>query len=366
VAIVCDSLDQYGGAERIVSVLHELFPFAPVYTSFFNAEKMRSHGFSIPSEQVIIPKFGNSKFLLKFTKPLFFLYPAIFESFDFSKYDLVISSSTRFAHGIITPVGTKHICYMHSPARYAWDYIAYKNTLKLSFLMKPVYPFIVSWLRVWDKAASDRVDYLIANSRYTASRIKKFYRRDSTVITPFVDLGRFLAIDEEKVKRGYFLYIGRFTPWRHLEYMVQCFNKLGLPLRMVGNGDPKYIAKLRAMSKANIEIYEKQTDAEVVKHLSGCRALLWPGLEDFGIAPVEAQAAGKPVIAYGKGGTVDVVLDGQTGIFYYEQNVETLYAAVQAFQKMHFDPDVCRKQAAKFTRERFKKEMTAYIMKIMA
>ncbi len=364
IAIVCDSLDQYGGAEKIVEIIHEMYPKAPVYTSFYNAGRMTKHGFKDEGIQIITPRFGRNKYMLKYAKALVFLYPAIFERFDFSGYDLVISSSSRFAHGVITTADTIHICYMHSPSRYAWDYFQYRDSLHLGFFLRRIYPYIISYLRIWDRVAADRVDYFIANSRYTQQRIIKFYKRKSVVIHPFVDTLRFKILEKSDTN-GYYIYIGRFIPLRKLEIVVDTFNKLGLSLHMVGNGDKKYIEKLKKRSNANITFFEKQSDDQVAKQLANSRALIWPGVEDFGIAPVEALAAGKPVIAFNRGGAKDIIEEGITGIFFDKQDSSSLYEAMQRFSQLKFDPEICISHAQRFKKEKFIATFGKYIDSII-
>lgn len=363
IAIVCDSLDQYGGGERIVNAIWEMFPSSPIFTSFYDEEKMHKYGFDSKGKKIIVPWFGKNKFLLKITKPIFFIYPLIFEKFDFSDYDLVISSSSRFAHSIITTPYTTHICYMHSPSRYAWDYFTYVKNNNINYFLKGILLFIVSYLRVWDRSAADRVDYFIANSNYTKKRIEKFYRRDSIVINPFVDIKKFENVNKNEGK--YFIFLGRLIPWRKPEIIINCFNELGLSLRIIGNGDKAYVNSLKKLAKANISFYEKQTDDEVVRHLSESKALIWTGIEDFGMAPIEAQAAGKPVIAYKRGGILDTVIDGKTGIFFDEQTVVALKDAVLKFNSMKFNSEDCVENARKFRKEKFEKEFKNFILKVI-
>jgi glycosyltransferase involved in cell wall biosynthesis len=364
IAIVCDSLDQYGGAEKIVAAMHEAYPDAPIFTSVFNEEKMMKHGFDSKGKKIVVSKLGKQKWFQMFSKQLFFLYPIIFESFDFSAFDIVISSSTRFAHGIVTNADTIHVSYIHSPSRYAWDYAAYKKSLKLHPVLQLLYPGIVSRLRLWDRLAAERVDYFIANSSYTKKRVQKFYKKDSEILYPFVDLSRFVS-QEKNDKGSYFLYVGRIIPLRKLELLIEVFNENGMSLHMVGNGERKYIDGLRNMAKANISFFEKQTDDQVAQAFMSSRALVWPGVEDFGIAPIEANAAGKAVIAYNGGGIKDSVEDGVTGVLYEQQTPDSLQGALDRFDKLVIDPEKCRVNADRFKKQRFLDTFTTYISHIL-
>lgn len=365
IALVCDSLDQYGGAEKIVDVFHEMFPQAPIYTTLYDREKLQKYGFVEEGKDIRPLPFGKNRFLLRLAKHIFFLYPLFVEQFDLHEYDLVISSSSRFAHGIITSAETLHVCYMHTPLRFAWDYFAYRDTIPLHFFTRKIYPILVSKVRLWDRLAAERVDYFIANSNYTQKRIRKFYRRASHVIFPSVETNRFAHITPSPTNESYFLFVGRFARWKKIDIIVDAFSKLGLSLRLVGNGEKAYVDGLKKRAKANIRFFEKQSDVDVSKHILGCRALIWPSIEDFGIAPVEAQAAGKPVIAFKKGGLLDTVIDQKTGVFFEEQTSASLIQAIKAFERLSFDPIFCKQNAERFTKEKFMQQIRSYLTEII-
>ncbi|MCL4392561.1 glycosyltransferase [Patescibacteria group bacterium] len=351
-ALVHDDLFQRGGAENVVFSFIDILKNPSLFTSIVDKKKFADIDNLYTSFMQKIP-FKNELY-----KKMFFLYPLAFESFNFDNFDIVVSSSTRFAHGIITPPSTMHICYMHSPSRYIWD-MDYIKMQKLSKVQKLVIPFIVSYLRLWDSVASSRVDFFIANSSYTKDRIQKFYKRDSTVIHPPVNTAHF-----EKVKsigNDNFLYVGRLAEWKRLDIVIKAFNQLKKPLHIVGTGDKKYVKKLRSIANKNIEFLSFLTDDKLLGEYAGCRALIFPSKEDFGIAPIEALACGKPVVAFGVGGVLDYMVDGSTGILFKKQTVSSLKESIERFDAMRFDGDKLRSIASKFSADKFRENIENFI-----
>ena len=267
-------------------------------------------------------------FVKRHHQPYLPFYPIAFEQFDLSAYDLVISDSSAFAKGVITRPDALHISYCHTPMRFAWSYESYVARERVGGLSRMALAPMMNWLRMWDVTTAARVDYFIANSPAVAARIAKYYRRESVYIPPPVDTSRFTV----SRKRGdYFLIISRLIPYKRIDLAVEAFTKIGAPLRIVGSGrDEK---ELRAMAGRNITFLGRLSDQEAREQLAGCRAFIFPGEEDFGIAPVEAQAAGKPVIAYGAGGALASVLPGQTGVFFQQQTPQALANAVTNFPR---------------------------------
>ncbi len=356
IAIVHDDLCQFGGAERVVLQLRKLFgKSTPLYTSIGNALVSKEFG----NTNIQYSFLQRSSFFRRFSQPLFFLYPLAFESFNFDGFDVVISSSSRFSHGIITSVDTIHICYMHSPSRYVWDYNDYIKKKRLSSFQRFFLPYIVSYLRVWDLAASRRPDFFLANSIYTQKRIKKFYSLDSKVIYPPVDIARFLNLPLQD--EGFYLYVGRIVPWKRIDILVDVFNKNGKNLYIAGNGDRSFIQFLKQRSEENIKFVENLSDSEVSSLYSRCHAVIFPSKEDFGIVPVEAQASGKGVIAYSEGGASETVINGKTGILYNRQSIDSLNKAIGEFEKIRIDPKDCRNNAKKFSIENFKSAITDFV-----
>lgn len=352
VAIVHDWLTIYGGSESIIRILHDIFPDAPIYTSVYDKKNMPEDFAKMDIRPSLLQKYPFAKKM--YTKYLPFM-PRAFEQFDLSEYDLVISSNTSCSKGVITGANTLHICYCNTPMRYGWDfyheYIRDKGKaakLLISCMMKKI--------RIWDRLSADRVDLFIANSCNVARRIKKHYRRDSHVIYPPVRTEMFCKGEKQG---DYYLAVSRLVPYKRIDLLVDTFNELGLPLVIIGDGSEAKCLKKKA--KGNIKFLGRLEDDMVLKYMQECKAFLFPGEEDFGITPIEAQACGRPVIAYGKGGAMETVVSEKTGVFFSEQTVESLKEAVLSFEGMQFDADEIVEHAAKFSETRFRKELEEYI-----
>lgn len=355
IAIIADWLTDFGGAERVILRLHKLFPNAPIYTSIFNSKTMG--GFKDAKIK--------TSFIQKLPKAIkkhqFYisLMPYAFENFDLSEFDIVISSAHSCAKGVITKPETMHICYCHSPMRYVWDNChEYIKSYNIPWILKKLAQKPLHNLRLWDKIAADRVDFFIANSKNTKQRIKKYYRRASEVIYPMVDTDRFKI---SKTKGDYFIAIGRLIPYKKFDLTVATFNKLGLPLKIIGTGGCE--EKLKKLAKKNIEFLGRISDEKTAELLSEARALVFPQLEDFGITPLEAMACGIPVIAYKEGGAVETILDGKTGIFFKDQTVESLEKAILEFIKKEnkFSRKAIREHAEKFSPSVFDKKIIKFV-----
>ncbi|MBN2167827.1 MAG: glycosyltransferase [Actinobacteria bacterium] len=352
IALVHDWLTNVGGAERVLFVLHELFSDAPIYTSVFIPE--------------VFPEFAGADIRTTFlqkvpvVKRRHQLFPYFrtmaFEGMDFSGYDVVLSDCHAEAKGVITPPETLHICFCYTPTRYYWNgFHEYKEYPQFNFLnplIKMLMPFMANRLRLWDRCAADRVDVFIAQSHYVAERIKKYYRRESMVIHPPVDTDWLTPSDGYD---DYFLLTGRLIPYKRVDIAVDAFNELGLPLKITGVGSEQEVLKRRASS--NIEFLGRVPDKELASLYSRCKAFIFPPEEDFGITPLEAMAAGRPVIAYGAGGALETVVDGETGIFFNSQDPGSLIEAVRGFDPGRFDPEACRNRAEEFGADVFKKKM---------
>ncbi len=353
VAIVHDWLNQVGGAESVLEVLKEIYPQAPIYTSIYWPQAMPAHY----REWEIHTSWLNSlPFIKNHHQPFLPLYPLAFEGFDLSGYELVISNKSAFCHGVITSPEAVHVCYCLTPTRFLWDYHNYARHEGVGPVAKALLtPFLYS-LRLWDKAAADRVEHFVAISETVQQRIRKFYRREAVVIHPPVDIGRF------RVQAGhddYFLIVSRLIPYKRIDLAVEAFNMLGLPLRIIGDGRDR--ARLEAMANANIEFLGRLPDQQVGEYLSQCRAFVFPGEEDFGIAPLEAQAAGRPVIAYAGGGALETVVEGVTGLFFRQSAAESLAEAVSIFDADAFDSATIRRYAQGFDKETFKSKLRAFV-----
>ena len=353
VAIVHDWLNQRGGAEVVLEALVEMYPQAPIYTSMYWPQAM-------PQEYCswdIHTSFMNRlPFVKRYHQPFLPLYPLAFEGFDFAGYDLVISNKSGFCHGIITSPDTLHICYCLTPTRFLWDYPGYVQREGLRRLARLALPPFLNYLRVWDRAAADRADHFIAISRTVQRRIAKYYRRDSIVIQPPVDTSRYAPSDSHD---DYFLIVSRLIPYKRIDLAVRAFNELGLPLLVIGDGRDR--DSLRALARSNIEFLGHVPDEKINYYFARCRAFIFPGQEDFGIAPVEAQAAGRPVIAYAAGGALDTVREGVTGAFFYDHTPEALIEVIQEFDETGYDPAVIRRHAERFDKRVFKESLSAFI-----
>lgn len=355
VALVYDRVNKIGGAERILSVLHEIWPEAPLYTSVYNPK-------TAPWAKVfpkVVPSFLQNFPFAVHHELYASLMPLAFESFSFDEYDVVISVTTEAAKGIITKPKTLHICYCLTPTRYLWSH--YDDYFKGGFfrwLTKPV----VAYLRTWDKIASQRPDYYLAISENVKERIKRYYDRDSEVIYPPIGLASSrqpLATSRKKTRRymldasGFFLIVSRLVPYKRIDLAIEAFNELGWPLKIVGTGSE--MGKLKRMAKTNIEFLQELTDDALLRYYQGCQALIFPQDEDLGLTPIEAQACGKPVIAFRGGGALETVISGKTGDFFYPATKEALIKRLKDFNDKDYSQDECRKNAERFNKEVFRK-----------
>ncbi len=285
------------------------------------------------------------------------LFPLAVELLDVRSYDLVITSDSSTVKGVITQPETCHICYCHSPMRYAWnmfgDYLDTQGTIKRALMS-----LVMHYLRLWDFSASSRVDYFVANSQIVRDRIRKYYRRDAKVIYPPCDTDKFQI---SSVVGDYYLFVGRLVSYKGAEIAIEAFGLSGKPLKVVGDGPEKNRLKTRA--KANVEFLGWVSDDELAALYSSCKALIFPAEEDFGIVPVEAQACGKPVIAFGRGGALETIVHDKTGLFFHEQTPEALNDAVESFEAKFdlFDPKAIRLNAERFGRQRFQQEFGQYV-----
>lgn len=357
VAIAHEWLTTLGGSERVVGELLELFPEAPVHTSFLASRNLPEEmlGWDIRTSFIqrlpLLEEVGQ-KYLP--------LMPLAFESFDFSGYDLVISSSTACAKGVITGPRTLHICYCHTPPRYAWEPHLDRRFAHSGPLGRAAGSAVIHYLRLWDRLASDRVDHFVANSHNVAGRIAKYYRREAEVIYPPVDVERFPVLARQD---GYFLVVSRLVPYKNVELAVRAFTLLGLPLKVVGDGPER--GRLEALAGPGVEFHGYASEAELPELVGRCRALIFPGEEDFGMVPVEAMAAGRPVIGLGRGGLTESVEDGETGVLFAEPTVRALIDALHRFAGLRFDAEEISRRAGRFSRERFRDEIAAFVAKKM-
>jgi len=361
IAIVTDFLCKLGGAERVVKVLLDMYPEADIYTLLYDEEKV---GKIFPAKKVTESKLAKwPNFLKKRHKYLFPFMPQFMEGFDLSEYDLVISSSSAYAHGVITNLETTHLVYCHSPMRYVWDYThKYLQEQNLNFINRAVARYLLKGVRQWDFLASKRPDTYIANSQHVAKRIQKYYRKESTVVYPPVDTSRFKV---QKYHEDYFLIVSTLTPYKKIDQAIRLFNKINKKLVIIGDGPAR--TALQSLANDNVDFLGFQSDKDVTEYMQNCQALIFPGEEDFGITPVEAMACGKPVLAYRKGGLIETVVEGETGEFFDEETVESMEDGLGRLLLNYkfYKPREIRKHAEKFSEKIFKKNIEKVVKEAM-
>ncbi len=353
-ALVAEELTQLGGAERVLDCLIELFPKAPIYTLVWDDQKT----FAKYHRKDIRPSFIQKLPLgIKKYKWYLPLMPWAVESFDLKNYDLIFSVTSALVKGVKTYQNQIHICYCNTPTRFLWfdsrDYI--KNAPIPGFI-RPLMPAVLWILRRWDLKASRRPDFYIANSANVRGRIKKFYHRDSAVIFPPVDTRQFRPV---KKTGSFYLVVSRIEPYKKVDLVIKVFKKLGLPLKIVGDGTR--LEEYRRNLPANIELVGRVSDAELTKYYQNAIATIFPQEEDAGIVPLESMACGTPVVALAKGGVLESVIDGRTGILFKKQTVSDLILAIQVFQNKKFNAKIIRTQAEKFAQDLFKRKVLGYI-----
>ncbi|MDJ0652111.1 MAG: glycosyltransferase family 4 protein [Simkaniaceae bacterium] len=356
VALIHDWLTTIGGAEKVLKSLAETLP-SDLFTLVKDPKRLIGTPFeSMNIKTSFIQKLPRAEKKYRFYLPLF---PLAIEQFDLSAYDLVISSSHATAKGVLTHAEQIHICYCHTPMRYAWDlYQQYLRESNLKSGLKGILAkFFLHYLRMWDAHSSARVDAYVANSHYVARRIKKLYQRKASVIYPPVNLDYF---DLEENKEDFYLTVSRMVPYKKIDLIVEAFSQMpDKKLVVIGDGPER--EKIKGKAKKNIEILGFQDDQILRNYLQKAKGFIFAALEDFGILPVEAQACGTPVIAFGKGGALETVIDQQTGLFFPEQTVSSLIKAVETFEKKVFDSKVVRTHAETFREEVFKEKFQALV-----
>ncbi len=354
VAIVHDWLNQVGGAEGVLEALVEMFPGAPVFTTIYWRQGMPDR---YRSWDIRPTWLDCAPFIYRHHQPYLPLYPLAVRSMDLRGYDLILSNKSGFCHGVRTTPGQLHIDYCLTPTRYVWDYASYAAREGFGRAFDLALRPIIRWLQGWDRRAADGVDHFVAISHEVQMRIARFYQRDSTIIYPPVDINRYRpSLDPPD---DYFLVVSRLIPYKRIDLAVRVCSELGLPLLVGGEGRDR--AALEAMAGPTVRFLGRVPDDELGDLLAHCRAFIFPGYEDFGITPIEAQAAGRPVIAYAAGGALDTIQDGETGLFFHEQTPEALADAILRLDSTDFDPTTIRRNAERFSLGRFKKELHAFV-----
>jgi glycosyltransferase involved in cell wall biosynthesis len=352
IALVHDWLNQMGGAEQVLENLVDLF-HAPVYTSMYWPKGVSPAYQKWDIRTTWLDKVPGVK---RHHQLFFLLYPLAFESLDLDGYDVVLSNKSGFCHGVITPPETVHICYCLTPTRYVWRYHDYARREAIRKLARVALQPVLTQLRMWDRLAADRVDQFVAISNEIQQRIKKYYRRDSTVIYPPVETERFAPASSHD---DYFLSVGRLVPYKRVDLAVQACTRLGLPLKVAGQG--RDLARLEALAGPTVEFLGYVSDEELSELMARCKAFLFPGAEDFGIAPIQAMAAGRPVIAYAYGGALDTVIEGVSGTLFHEQSVPALVEALQGFEADRYDPERLRGHAEQYDASVFRRKISEVV-----
>ncbi|MFY9457723.1 MAG: glycosyltransferase [Candidatus Spechtbacterales bacterium] len=353
VALVHDYLNQYGGAERVLAAFCEMFPDAPIYTLVYDAKLT---GFAFEGRNIKTSFLQKVPFAASRHRYFPIFMPYAVEQLDLSGYDLVLSDSGSYAKGVITKPNTLHVSYCHTSHRYVWE-----NSHKLigefgyPRIIKALSPLFMTYVRVWDVTAAERVDAFIANSEFVRRRIKKYYGRDAAVIYPPVNWERF-SIQEPA---DYFLMVGRMVPYKKFGLAVDIFNQLGLRLKIIGDGPER--KKLEKKAHSNIEFLGLVSEPNLPEYYARAQALIFPQEEDFGVVALESMASGRPVIAYRAGGALEIIKEGEDGVFFDEQTSDSLIDAIGRFQDIQFDPKLIREHAMRFDKERFKEEIRNFI-----
>lgn len=351
IAFVVSWLNQHGGAERVLEAAHTLYPDAPVYTSIFSPENLPPSYRSWDIRVSLLNRFPGVHLRHQLYLPF---YPLAFESLDLRSYDVVLSIPSAFAHGVITPSSTRHICYCLTPARFLWQYSDYVENESVGRAARLLLPLLISQLRQWDRLAAERVDEFVSISRVVQSRIAKFYRRTSSIIYPPVSVSEFHPAPADEIG-DYYLIVSRLVPYKRVDLAVQAFSELGLPLVIAGDGRDR--SRLEKMSRPNIRFVGHVSDASRLSLMAHCRAFILPGEEDFGITPLEANASGRPVIAFAGGGALDTIVEGVNGLFFRQPTAFSLADRIRNFDASAFDPAEVRTCAERFAVEVFQQKL---------
>jgi glycosyltransferase involved in cell wall biosynthesis len=356
IALVHDYFIQMGGAERVAEVFHQMFPTAPLYTTVALAHRLTPalrdaaiHTSFMQHMPAIESKFRH----------YFLLYPWAVESLNVGDYDLILSSSSGYGKGVHRGRNAIHVCYCHTPMRWAWRYDDYAAREEFGTFSRVALPAMLSGLRWWDRRASRQPDYYLANSAVVAERIRQIYQREAVVIPPPIDVDRFQPSTEQE---DYFLILSRLVPYKRIDLAVEACTRMNKNLIVIGDGPDRQ--RLEAIAGPTIKFLGRQPDAVVNHYASRCRALLFPGEEDFGMVPLEINAAGRPVIAYRAGGALETVREAVTGLFFDQPTSESLAAALEAFEQTAWQPQQLRQHAEQFAYPVFAQRMLAFLAQV--
>lgn len=359
VAIVHYWLVGMRGGEKVVEALCRMYPRADIFTHVYVPEAMSE---TIRRHKVTT-SFINRLPWARTQYPRYLpLMPLALEQFDLRGYDLIISSESGPAKGIIPPPGSVHVCYCHSPMRYIWN-MFHDYRERAGPVTRAAMPVLAHYVRNWDAISADRVDHFVANSQTVAARIRRYYRRDAEVINPPVEVDAFQVRPREELG-AFYLMVGELVRYKRPELAVKAFNETGRPLVVIGGGE--MLGELRRMAGPNVRIMGPQPFDVLREHYGRCQALIFPGEEDFGIVPVEAMASGRPVIAYRRGGATETVVDGTTGLFFDSQSVGAILEALQRFDAWDFNPAAIAAHARRYASDLFEQRMTRHLDQLVA
>ncbi|WP_219618182.1 glycosyltransferase [Eggerthella timonensis] len=355
VALVHDWLVSSGGGERVLRCFHEMYPEAPVYTLVHDDRTAPTWTRGCDIRTTYLQRIPGARTHHKIMLPLM---PRAWEALDLTEYDLVLSSCSSCCKGVLTRPDAVHVCYCFSPIRYVWD-MYYDYLSGASALKRLAMPRLIHKARLWDFAAAQRVDHFVADSDFVAQRIRKFYRRESKTIYPGAPLSERPVNDPS---RDYYLVVSRFVGYKRVDIAVEACNMLGTRLVVIGSGGEEE-RRLRGLAGPTVEFLGRVSDEEMQEAYAGARAFLFPGVEDFGLTPIEAMSAGTPVLAYGKGGALETVSNGETGIFFHDQSAAGMAACIERFERegVSLSRAEIRGRASMFSEERFKEEMSSFI-----
>lgn len=357
IALVHDYLNQFGGAERVLEEFHKLYPEAPIYTSVYDEAGMKELGFNPEGKDIRTSFIERLPWRNKLPRYYFTMfYPYAFSRFDMAEYDVLLTSASYASKYVNKRAGATHICYCHTPPRFLYGYDT-DSSAKMNWLERQLSKIWKVYLRRLDQRKSKGVDIWIANSNSIRDKIKDAYGVEAKVIYPPVDLARFT--DRKTNDEGYYLVVSRLGEYKRVDLIVEAFNQLGWPLKVIGKG--AQLGYLRSIAKENVEILGALPDEEVTQHYLNCRAMVLASYEDFGITPLEAMACGKPVVALGQGGYLETVVENKTGVFFPEQTTESLVEALKRFETMEFDANAIKQHTTQFNQESFRQQIAAVV-----
>jgi glycosyltransferase involved in cell wall biosynthesis len=345
IALVHDYFIQMGGAERVAIAMHDSFPSAPIYTTVALQHRLPKE---MRAADIRTSPMQRLPGIEQRFRQYFMLYPFAIERFDLSSYDLIFSSSSGYAKGVRRRSDAIHVCYCHTPMRWVWRYEDYVARERFNGITRSALPLFMWGLRKWDLRAARRPDFYIANSQTVAERIREVYGREAAVIPPPIDVARFQVSDEID---DYYLVLSRLVPYKRIDLAIEACKRMKRRLVIIGDGPDR--ERLQALAGPETEFLGRQSDQQVNRYASRCRALLFPGEEDFGMVPLEVNASGRPVIAYRAGGAVETVIDGVTGVFFDTAQAKSLMEAIEDFEGRHWRPEVLREHAEKFDNKVF-------------